>query len=130
MLNWFTGNYSLLVSYIIKESAAPITAQNIVNLDFRWINYRVPYNYPISIFYRYYYLFLLELVILPFRCSRICCKIPMKLLWKIPVTSWVAQAFPTNIRLDEIIEIGTNNFLKNNGIIHDLKKVNLKIFYL
>ena len=74
MLNWFTGNYSLLVSYIIKESAASITAQNKVNLDFRWINYRVPYNYPISIFYRYYYLFLLELVILPFRCSRICCK--------------------------------------------------------
>ena len=54
----------------------------------------------------------------------------MKLLWKIPVTSWVAQAFPTKICLEEISEIGTNNFIKNNGIIHDLKKVNLKIFYL
>ena len=46
MLNWFAGNYSLLVSYIIKESTAPITAQNIVNMDFRWINYRVSYNLP------------------------------------------------------------------------------------
>ena len=36
----------------------------------------------------------------------------------------------TDIPLEQIIEICTNNLFKSNGIAHGLKKVNLKIFYL
>ena len=36
----------------------------------------------------------------------------------------------TNLPLEEIIYICTNNLFKNSGIVHGLKKVNLKISYL
>ena len=36
----------------------------------------------------------------------------------------------TNLPLEETIYICTNNLFKNSGIVHGLKKVNLKISYL
>ena len=36
----------------------------------------------------------------------------------------------TSILLKETIEICTSNLFKNNDIVHGVKKVNLKIFYL
>ena len=36
----------------------------------------------------------------------------------------------TNIPLEETMEMCTNNFFKNNDIVHVLKKMNLKIPYL
>ena len=34
-----------------------------------------------------------------------------------------------NVLLEETIEVCTKNLFKSRGIVHGLKKVNLKIFY-
>ena len=40
------------------------------------------------------------------------------------------DSFFTNIPPEEAIETCNNDFFKKNGMVHGLKKVNLKVFYI